>query len=329
MADDYTTVWKLLEGEYPGLPGTRAQGIVNQAWRDICDSGPWSWLRTEGQLILPGVISAGSVTVVQGSLSVVADATATSALNAVALALPPLAGTLGVGRQIRVGAGPFYSITAWDSGSSTLTLDRTYAEPSGASQPYSVFKAYYSQPDPSGDFLKYQTILNPLVGYAIWGPRLTKDQEWLNARDPQRGSTGDPYYVVSYRVDSGGLPVHELWPTPSNAYGLVAEYDHKGVDLSSSVSLPGTLSRDVLVARSNVWASDWAAKNVGRFPELRGPNWLQMKQSAQADYKDQLSRARRKDEAVMVKGLIRRAGELGFPVDGSWLQSHAPWGPQG
>ncbi len=122
--------WRELEGTYPKMPGTLAQIYVNRAWSDVRDAGPWSFLQGFGVLVCPAVISAGSVTVTQFSTTIVADATAAAALNAVVSSTPPLASTsLGVGRQIKVGAGSIVAnILTWQfnqpsAGLGTMTVD--------------------------------------------------------------------------------------------------------------------------------------------------------------------------------------------------------------
>src|SRR5208282_5049664 len=130
-----------LVGSVPGLPSLYAETLVNRAWGRILDFRvPWSFnIVADAQLWVPAVITAGSVTVTQGSTTVVADANATAAFNAVALAIPPLASpVLGVGRQLRVGTvngvttptGPNYTITAWD-GAGNLTINEPYGQSSG------------------------------------------------------------------------------------------------------------------------------------------------------------------------------------------------------
>ncbi len=326
MASDFDLVWKQIESDTPGLPGTKAQQLTQQAWEDLRNAKYWSWLRGSGVVQIPVIISAGSVTVVLGSDQVVADAAAATAWNAIGLSNPPLAGVVGVGRQIRVGSGPYYSLISWDS-ATTATLDRPYAEPSGAAQPYGVFKAYYLPPE--SDFLRYETILNAPQGYWISGQRLTKDQTWLNAVDPQRGSSGDPYWVCGYLCDPLGVPIHEWWPQPQNPYGMLCFYRKKGGDLTRGDNLPATLGRQTLVARAQVLAADWAMRNVGRFRELSGANWGAVRAQAQAEWDRERRQAVIRDRDVSLDGIIRKAVEAGFPLDGSWLQSHDPWMPLG
>src|SRR5271169_6135804 len=136
-----------LVGTIPRLPYPLAQTLVNRAWKNIRDMRLWSWLVSLDDIEAPTIITNGTVTVTQNSNQVLMDATAKSALLAVALSNPPLASpTLGQGRQIRIGVtgsgGPIYNIIAVDSTTGYLTLDRNYADSSGSGQPYFVYKCY-------------------------------------------------------------------------------------------------------------------------------------------------------------------------------------------
>ena len=328
----FVDFWREIEGTYPKMPGTLARIYVNRAWSDIRDAGPWSFLQGFGVLTVPVVISAGSVTVTQFSDSIVADATAATALNAVVTGPPPLASTdLGVGRQIKIGAsGIVANILTWtynspSAGLGTMTVDIPWQGATAATQPYTVYRAYYAAP--STDFLRYTSVNNPLQGYCIVGENLAMTQEWLNAEDPQRGSTGDPYRVVAYLPDASGRPVHEFWPGPQNAYGLYAIYQKRGTNLTNAVDLPATFPSGLLLERSHYYACDWASKNVGRFKELRGVAWEGNKVMHLKKYADDMAKARRNDKEIFVSGIIRQGQQYGFPWDGNWLQSHAPWGP--
>src|SRR6266705_2940040 len=99
----YRALWNDLVVTIPRLPPPHAQTLINRAWSDIRDLRLWSFLVGTGYIVTPQVITAGSITVTQGSVSVTPDATAAAALNAVVSANPPLAhAQIGIGRQIRI-----------------------------------------------------------------------------------------------------------------------------------------------------------------------------------------------------------------------------------
>lgn len=321
------TIANELVGDYPGLSLLVARNQVQKAWHDICDETMWSWLSAEAPLYVPSQISLGAVTVTLGSAAVVGDATAAAAWLPVALANPPLASpALGQGRQFRLGLGnPVYNIVAFD-GVNTLTLDRLYGEPSGAGQPYQIYRSYYAAPSP--DFLRYFAITNYQSAYSIVAKWLTFNQEQLNRMDPQRGAQGDAYILSSYKVAADGSPVHELWPTPTNPNSYIAIYQRRGLDLTPTgtipfVDLPATLNKSVLKSRSDYQTALWAAKNVNRYRDLAGINWLSIRKEAKAHYDKELVTAQRIDFEIFKNTYIIPKGlYTGFPVDARFIQSH-------
>jgi hypothetical protein len=280
---------------------------------------------------VPIAVTNGTVTVTQGSLTVVGDAAATAAWEPLAFANPPLASpTLGQGRQFRLGqAGPIYNIFGYD-GVSTLTLDRVYAEPSGASQQYQIYRSYYAPP--STDFLRYMSITNIFFAYSITGKFLTFNQEQLNRMDPQRGSFGDAYILSSYKTNPAtGAPVHELWPAPTDGNPYVAIYQRRGgysnpltpTGVTPVVDVPSTLSPSLIMARAKYWSADWAWKNINRHPDLKGVNWMAVKASEEKQYQQELLKQRRQDfEIFKNTWIIPKGSYLGFPVDAAFMQSH-------
>lgn len=311
-----------LKGTIPSLPYPLAQKLVNRAWRQIQDMRLWSWLVGDGDLRSADLISAGTITVTDGSPQATADATAAAALNAVAFSNPPLASPdLGVGRQIRFGAGEdVYSIVAWDNNTQTLTLDRPYLGASG-SKTYQVYKCYYAPPD--SDFLRYLSVRNTSSGYVIRRRRLYVSQEVLNAVDPKRGARGEPYILSPYRSDS--RPVHEFYPHPISSRVYRCYYVRRGKDLSDTVDLPSTFSESVLISLALIHAADWALANVSTYPDLAQTNWVQFRAAKQQAFNEEIRNAMRQDDEVFPYPAFRQtlaADFVDFPLGGEFAQSH-------
>ena len=128
----------------------------------------------QGQMYVPGTITAGTVTTVQFTNTIVFDATAAAALNAVALAAAPQ--PLLTQRQFRLTGGPIYNITGWamdtpSAGLGTATLDRPFAESSVSGLSYMVYLPYV--PTPRADFVKFLSIADPINDY-----RFTRRNLW-------------------------------------------------------------------------------------------------------------------------------------------------------
>src|SRR6266404_3893923 len=204
MTRAFTDFSLRLVGEIPKLSIDLAQLFVQDAGRDIWDAHQWSFLESEGVLYAPDAISSGSFSITFGSNSVVADATAKAAL--INLVRPFI-----TKRQIRFAGSPLYNISAFDSSTGIITLDRIVREATNASISYSVYRAYYGFPEDGdgnevSDFKAFRSIYNPAQGYAFGD--LTKQSEWLDAIDPQRTSFDNPIYLAQYKSTSN-VPMWE------------------------------------------------------------------------------------------------------------------------
>jgi hypothetical protein len=317
-----------LIGLFPDLSILPARSLVNRAWQDIRDMRLWSFLVAEGPLVVPNVVSNGSVTVTLGSTAVVGDATAAAVWITLAFANPPLASpNIGTARQFRLGQGnPVYNIIAFD-GVNTITLDRPYVESSLAGQSYQIYRAYY-QP-PSADFYRYFSITNVALAYSIVGKSLTFNREELDLKDPQRGAQGDAYILGSYKPDpTTSIPVHELWPNPVNANTYLAIYQRRGLAMTPTgvtpvVDYPPTLSSSLLMARAEYRTAQWAVQNMNRYKDLKGINWFQVRKDATSEFREEFIQQARIDMEIFKNSWVLPKGTyLGFPVDAAFIQSH-------
>jgi hypothetical protein len=318
----FQNYWSELVGTVPRLDLGAAQAYINRAWRDIREARLWSWLTTEGVLLAPQLISLGTVTTTQFLNTVTLDATANAALNN--LANPPI-----TQRQFRVGVGGrVYNITGYNNGSSQLTLDGVFMEPSGAGQDYMVYRCYYTPADLNGntitDFQTFEGMLNYTEGYAIVGANLRMSKAEIDARDPQRGAFDNAYQVAHYKVDGNGNPIYELWPHPTVQAPYLFLARRRGVPLSSTVDIPATLSPDLLVTRGLFYAYDWAIANAGRFAELKGVDFQLLKAENQRTYDKMLNDARRHDDEIFLDSYVTQWRDYLTtpPIDADFMQDH-------
>lgn len=327
--------WSELVGAIPRLPPLHAQQLVNRAWGHIRDLRQWSWsVVNDAQLFAPDAITAGTVSVTSGSLSVTAAGASKTAMDAVALANPPLAGAIGIGRQIRVGQGaPLYTITAYDTGTGVLTLERPYGEATNSVAVYSCYRAYYAPPNspntsftaPDAGFIQWLTLRNPIAGYQISGPKLWWTQEKLNRIDPQRGSTGDAYIVAYHSRRANGLPVYELWPAPVKQRTYLASYVTRWPDLSNSQDLPQTPYDlpGLLIYKAKELAGEWALSNAAADPSLAQTNWVAYIQVQQKQFAGQRIQAIKQDDQI--NPLVAMGYPIPsrrIPLGGEFVQSH-------
>jgi|SRR5215472_14627550 len=330
-----------LVGTVPRLSALHAQQLIQRSWQRIRDGRSWSFhFVADAQLFVPSAVSTGTVSASFNSNIVVADAAAAGALNAIALANPPLASpVLGQGRQIRVGStsnissptGPNYTILAWD-GVNRLTIDKPYGEATVTQAPYQVLKTYYSPPAPppfSGlapdlRFVRYESITNRRSGYTIFGPNLYWSQAQLNGIDPQRGGQGEAYIVANYGRNSLGQPVIELYPNPVQFTTYYASYWTKWPDLSLNQDLPQIPYElaDAVMFQAKAFASDWALANVSTVPELGQTNWVAYRQIQGDEYRKAMINCFKQDDEIFPLIPFRQGQGFMFPLGGQFLQSH-------
>ena len=293
--------------------------LINRARQDIYDSRLWSFLTFEGVFVAPPLIgqrfnvpspSQGVVSTTMYSNVVQLDAIATTALTG-------LTNPLITSRQFRAGPinGGVYNIAAFSPtggsfGGGYLTLDRIYQEQSVAGAPYQVYRCYYAPCDANGnlqtDFLTFISMINPDLGYRISRTHLRTLRVEIDNMDPLRADQGLAYYVASYKTDPvTGTPYYELWPHPTYASGYLYLGRRRGLDfVLPTDALPGTINKNVLIECTLYYVSEWAAKNVGRFPQLKSTDWRFQMTQHNKTYNEMMIAAERQDDEIFLETYI-------------------------
>lgn len=274
MGADFQTLWGEVKQTFPNLSPFLAKRFIQRAVNDIYDAKSWSFLQDEGVLYSPAVIQAGSFSITQFSFQIVADATARTALNG-------LSNPILTKRQIKFGT-ELYNISSVDVDFATngiLLLDRPVLEETNISQSYLCYRAYYSGPmtgqsaTETTDFKRYESIYYPAV--ASWFRIIPGPRPILNRRDPQRAAAGISYYLYTYKASSDGTQQFEMWPHPLNSAYYLCSYFRRGIEPSLPTdTLPLILEDELVLARANYHGCLWAHKNMSRYNELKGINWL-------------------------------------------------------
>jgi hypothetical protein len=300
-------------GMVPELSSLLAEQLVLQAWSDIrSEKDRWSFLTVRASLTVPDVIAAGSVTLTQDSASVTADATAKTALDAVAADLP--------NRIFRGGNGaPIYEIASYNSGTGVITLSEPYYEAAAAGAAYQVYKAY--EVAPVTDFKVWKSIVDPVNSRWI---KVNYTKQEIDLLDPQRGSVGDPFCLAAHVNSASGVPRYEWWPHPTARRRFLALYQRLGTDLSDSVDLPPTMPRALLQDRALWRGYEWAEANKDRFQSLQNANWQFLMGKVNRSYQDRLKRVKVEDDNLYNQqfGVLQGQPALGWDAD--YLQSHDP-----
>lgn len=324
-----------LTGTIPKLPSLLALKHINRAYSQIRDKRLWSFLIGETGVFFPDVLpspaaSGSTVSVTYGSASVVGTAAAAADWTTQIIGPPvPL-----IQRQFRVGSGgPIYNITAISTtvnANDTLTLDQPYGEVTNATATFSIYRAYAAAP--TARFKRWQSVYDPNNGYPLV-PNIPRTL--IDRVDPTRGAMGQAYRVVNYKTDpTTNIPIFEFWPHQTTQNTFRALYEIRGSDLALGDSLPPQIPDDLVIDWSLAYFSyPWANSNVGRFPELRGTNWLALAIESKASVfgrpgqVGKLADAMRNDEETFQQRLtfLRKTYGLYYPISGKFEQEHSSW----
>lgn len=297
-----------------------ARTLVQRAHRDILESRSWSFLFEEGVLQAPQSITAGSISVDQFSTQVQADADARAELDLVTMDIP-----MGT-RQFRVGTTTrIYNIESYDPGTGIITLKEPFSEPSLTDSSYSIFKCYYLPPKVGTrvDFLRFITVRDLTNGRPL---RLNVQKKELDRRDPMRTSTEPPLVVSSFKADSNGDPLYELWPIPTAARAYVCLFTRRGQELEDdSDQLVYPLTDELLATRAQYHLCHWAEMNKGAYPTLRATDWRFLMGELSSRYERLLLNCKKQDDELMVQNVMMPRRLVTYPPSASYMQEHDTW----
>lgn len=329
-----------LVGRLPGLSPDLADTFINRAYREIRDERQWSFLQEICAIVCPVQQTAGTVSFTEFDTIVTCDATASAALAVTEAGLPsPLDLTA---MQIRFGGtgnaalvGQVYSILDADTSNPdafVLTLDRYIVQPTNASSGYQCYRAYFKPT--IDDFLNWVSIVDMTNG---WRLRLDYTSTVFDARDPQRQAQGLSYYVGSFLGNPGTQPrpQYELWPHPTSGQIFLGRFRRQGEDFSSAADVQSPMIPDsLIIERALGWHGyRWAHENIGRIPQLKGPNYVQLMVDSKAAYRVELTKAKKNDDNQELQTVFNRGhglvhgvgafkGMVNFPIDSAFMQSH-------
>jgi len=295
------TMTNELTGAIPKMPIDYAKTIINRAYKDIRRQNLWSFQLFESNWVSPNLISAGTVSVTQGTNTIVFNATASAAIIAAA-GIGPFPTPI-TQRQFRIVNSTIYNIWAYDAtgGVVTLTLDRPYTDSTNAASGYMIYQIYY--PVPMQDFLSWINVRD-IINYNDLITELTRKE--IDFRDPQRTIFYLPTHCVGYQNDqnpnspTSGWMMYELWggilyQIVYQLYGI-----RKGTDLVNDEDvLPNALGEDCVMALSRYYAYEWAEANKGDMPRNQGSDYRFLMGTAMKQYQDLYKSYRRQDRETV------------------------------
>lgn len=304
MADSYLNMTRSLRLYVPSLDIFLAQQFIRDAYRSICERRPWSGLRAENQIQFQNQETTGTVTVVNGSPSVVGAGTAFASTD--------------VGRQFKAGVGsPIYTILTVDPIGQTLTIDQNIGIASGSALPFTIFDGYVTMPS---DFKKLIVAVDPQTGYKLrhW---VTQDQ--LLRWDPQRNFFGLPYALVDRRFNSAGIIQYEAWPYSTSQRVVSYYYTRQVPDLVNDTDTPiWPIRGDVIVSLALSYVCRWPGTSDQ--PNLYFGNEA-VRRSYEGEAMDKLVDLERVDEEIYMTWLSDTEwyGWPWAPLSANFLQAHA------
>lgn len=333
----FSDLYNFLIGWIKVMPVTLAEQTINQAIETIYGAKEWSFLDAEDYIIAPARITTGTVNVTRFLDTVVVSADLKTILDAIDTGNDvPING-----RQLRtlsndVKAGSIiYTITNYDSGTSTLTLNRKYLGPTNTSASVEIFKSLYNPPDLAKyvvDGREYYDFA--YVRFLIDLPQSRKlytsqSLQQLNQYDLNRTYRGNPYTFVANTIDNLGFPLFEMYPAPTQERVYKFVYKKKGKLLTEDDVLPSVLSYELLTAKIKSIGYEWIEANKSTFPELKVINAsallaLLLNPNNPAGYPMLLQQDFRKDEELFPKAFLEDYGDMDYVnVEGGnsmWVQ---------
>ncbi len=310
-----------LKSWFPGIEPLALPPFVRRAFQDIRDARKWSFLMVQGQMYVPNQITAGTVTTVQFSNTVVFDATAATALNAVALPSAPQPALTQ--RQFRLSGGPIYNITAWD-GVDTATLDRPFAEGSVSGLTYMVYLPWV--PTPRADFVKFLSIADPINDYRFRRRNLYRSTAEVDRRDPNRQAFSIPIWAASHdytTLPSGVVvPRYELWPHGVQAINYNVAYQVKGV-YADTDPIPSQISDATIIARARFYCYSFQITQPNVPKDMIGA-LVQAQRTVSAEYADLVQKDKREDDNIFEQNVFECEDDPQWsgPIDADYAQSH-------
>ena len=302
----FSDVFRIVRLHCPLAPLHLVRFWTQEAYRQVCDRRPWSWLRSENEFLITAQKTAGTVTVTNNSAAVVGVGTAFAASD--------------VGRQFRSGtSGPVYSI-ATHTDATNITIDRVYGGTTAAGASYTILDAYVTMP---ADFLRFISVLDTSNN---WQLHLWITEAELNAWDAQRSSTGTPWALVNRRRSSLAATVgraqYELWPYQTSAKGYPYYYIRNPESLADTDTL-----QDPLNSRSDILVMGAIAQCAG-WPGLEGRNNPYFNPTLAASKQKEFSANVDRMEVLDEETYLTWMETTNFqrwpfaPIDAQYLQSH-------
>jgi hypothetical protein len=319
----FVNLYSELCGVVPKFPVDLAKTYINRAYKDVRRKNLWSFQLFEANWVSPAIVNAGTVTTTTGLNTVVFDAIATTALLPL-VTTGPIPAPL-TQRQFRIGIGTIYNIWSFanntpSAGLSTMTLDRPYAEQSGAGQTYQVYECYYTAP--YQDWWAWINVRD-IINFNDLDLYTTRKE--LDIRDPQRSIFYIPTVCAYYETDLNpasqtyGWDRFELWGQPSYVLPYQLYGVRKGPPLVQDTdTVANAIGEDCVMELAKYYAYQWAEGQKGDMPRDAGSDFRFLMGSSMAGYKRLYAEYRKEDREKVDNWIEQRRLR-------NWLNGGSPY----
>jgi hypothetical protein len=305
MANDtFGQIWNRVILYAPDLPPVLAQEFVKQTYSDVVRSHYWSELRRDSEVLLPNLVSAGTITVTHGSPTVTGSGTGwTSAIQYRQLAVNNIA--------------PWYTINSVTLAPDIATLDRNYEGISG-SYPYIIGQFYVDFPT---DLMVLEKVRDQMNGWYLVTHWYTQD--YIDRVDSKRMSAGTPVIVVAApsrtATDGTVIPRYEFWPRVQAEKMYQYRYRSLPELNSNSDRIMEVLNPQVLVFGALAQAAMWPGVSSKPNPFFNQQTFeTYSKMYEEALQQSVLVDENRDQQMVKIGDDLQRR----FPFDAKYLQDH-------
>lgn len=258
---------------------------VDEAYQELVTKVRYRHLRRVGELTQPATISAGTISVTQGSRAVTPDATALAAWNAVPQ------GAI-VGRYLRVSDSEMYEIEQFANGE--LTLASSYAVVGGSGLGYQIIARYLTLAEDArwlGDFMHMR----------LWTPLRNLPLAQLDYEAPARSwAQGVPAVWCEIGVKTlQGPRVIEVYPYPAQDELLHYVYWSFPRTLGFDDDIPRVIPDYVLKEGALVNAMRYEMSKALRLGQMEiAATWRNEYRAQQTSWKAAMADAARADRGV-------------------------------
>lgn len=300
----FAQIWQKVLLYAPGTPVGLVQQFVRNAYHRALNSHSYSELMADGEHVIASEYSDGSITLVNGSATVLgAGTTFTSAHE---------------GLQLRVTDNdsiPWYTVATF-VGVGEITLDRVWQGPDLTGALYTLGEYYIEFPSDLDNLDDIRDVTNN------WRLRRQfHQQNYIDFVDARRENTGTPvlYVAAPPRVAEGvSYPRFEFWPRPPAGTHLVYRYTRVG-DIYNFGDYPVTvMDPEALVYGALAELCIWPGTGDRKNPFFD----LELHKKYTDLYDDAIHDAEMADLERSQRMVHYDDAGMGYPNDAAFAQAH-------